>query len=288
VRQPDVVVVGGVSVDTAMAVPRLPAPGRTATAVASRRACGGKARNQAVAAARAGAGVAIVARVGDDDAADVVLDDLAAADVDVVHVRRTTGVHTGTYVSLTDDAGTAIAAWQPGANRALGADDVRAAGHLIAAAAYVVCQLEVPDDAVAAAMRAAAGRVVLDVGPSPARAHDLLDRAWLVHANADEAAALTGVDVTDQASARRAAEVLLGRGPSWASVSAGGAGDLLASADATWWVPTPDLRVVDTVGAGDALLGSLVGRLAGGAAPPEALAAGADAASAVVQRLGPG
>lgn len=286
-QHPDITVVGGVAVDTAMAVDHLPEPGRTAVAVAARRTAGGKARNQAVAAARAGAAVAVVARVGDDHDARAVVDDLASANVDVAHVRRTAGVQTATYVSVAADGGPSLTAWQPGANRTLGADDVDAARSLVAGAPYVVCQLEVPDAAVEAAFRWATGRVVLDVGPAPDRAASFVERSWLVHANAGEAEALTGVAVSGEASARRAATAILERGPSWALVSAGAAGHLLASATGAWWVPARPVRVVDTVGAGDALVGTLVARLAAGAPPDEAVAAGAAAAAGVVQQLGP-
>ncbi len=246
---------------------------------------GGKGRNQAVAAALTGGRVAIVGCVGDDVPGRAVLEDLIGARIDVSHVTATSTEPTGRYVCLAGPSGSSSSAWFAGANAAVTEEAVAQAGTALSAT-YVLCQLEIPDEAVAAVVRMRTGRVVLDCGPDPERAEQFVGHAWMVRANASEASLLTGIDVVDEGSARRAAACLLRRGPRWASVSAGPAGDLLASHEGAWWRPAPDVEVVDPTGAGDALLGVTVACLAVGLSPAAAARAGARAASQVMQHLG--
>ncbi len=147
-RRPRIAVVGSVNVDLVARCERLPRPGETVSGASFERIPGGKGANQAVAAARLGADVRLVAAVADDELADEALAGLVQAGVDTSGVRRLTGagLHTGVALVLVDAHGENAIAVAPGANARLAPADVTV-GEVDA----VLCQLEVPDGAVRAA-----------------------------------------------------------------------------------------------------------------------------------------
>ncbi|HMA46940.1 MAG TPA: PfkB family carbohydrate kinase, partial [Frankiaceae bacterium] len=168
---PRVVVVGSVNVDLVTRVERLPAPGETVLGGVFSRHPGGKGANQAVAAARLGARVALVGRVGEDEAGRRARRELVAAGVDCVDLRGA-AAPTGTATVIVDRAGENLIAVASGANALL---DAEAAARAVGAAAspgeVVLLGLEVPLAAVVAAVEAAVragATVVLDPAPAPA------------------------------------------------------------------------------------------------------------------------
>src|SRR5207248_2224845 len=161
----------------------------------------------------------------------------------------------------------------PGANRQRTVADLRAAERTIAAARVVLVQLEVPLEAVGAALRLgrdAGAQVVLDPAPPTPLPDELLRLVDVIKPNADEARALTGVAVGDRASAREAAERLLERGVRAAAVQAGGEGNLLVSHDHEYWLPKIPVASVDATGAGDAFAAAIAVMLAEGRSLEEA------------------
>jgi ribokinase len=258
-----VVVVGSVNLDLVARVARLPATGDTVAAIDYRRVPGGKGANQALAARRLGADVALVAAVGDDEAAGEALALLAADGVDLGPVRRLDGP-TGVALITVDDAGENTIVVVPGANARLTVDPAELAG-----ADAVLCQLEVPMDTVATA---AAGTppgalFCLNAAPAAPVPAEVIDRADLVVANRAEFAAVDGLD--------RAGLVAVTAGADGAALRTGGLEVARAAA--------PAVTPVDGTGAGDAFTGALVvGLLAGldrDAALRRACLAGAAAAS---------
>jgi len=257
------VVVGSVNLDLVARVTRLPAGGDTVTAVDYDRVPGGKGANQALAARRLGADVALLAAVGDDEAAGEALALLAADGVDLTGVRRVDGP-TGVALITVDDGGENTIVVVPGANARLTIDPAELAG-----ADAVLCQLEVPMRTVAAAARATPRGALfcLNAAPPAAVPAEVLDRADLVVANRAEFAAVGGLD--------RAALVAVTAGADGAVLRAGGREVARASA--------PAVTAADGTGAGDTFTGALVvGLLAGldqDAALRRACLAGAAAAS---------
>lgn len=144
--QPRITVVGSANVDLVARCERLPRPGETVTDAVFERVPGGKGANQAVAAARLGARVRFVGRIGQDD---LVLRSLQAEGVDTTGVVRDHG-ESGVALILVDASGENVIVVAPGANRRLMPDQVEV-GDVDA----VICQLEIPADAVAAAAAAA-------------------------------------------------------------------------------------------------------------------------------------
>lgn len=203
---------------------------------------GGKGANQAVAAARLGAKVAFVARVGNDDRGRAWVEALRAEAVDT------------TQIVLDDDAETPC----------LSPDDVHAAAATIANAKVVLVQLEVPLPTVDAAVRlgrAAGAKVVLDPAPPQLLAEELLVDLHVIRPNALEAETLTGVEVDCRESACVAARNLLRRGAGAVIIGAPG-GVLVAAGEEEIWLPHRDVDVVDTTGAGDAFAAAIASCLA--------------------------
>jgi ribokinase len=257
------VVVGSVNLDLVARVSRLPAGGDTITAADYRRVPGGKGANQALAARRLGADVALLAAVGDDEAAGEALALLAADGVDLTGVRRMDGP-TGVALITVDDAGENTIVVVPGANARLAIDPAE-----LTRADAVLCQLEVPMRTVAAAAAATARGALfcLNAAPPAPVPAGVLDRADLVVANRAEFAAVDGLD--------RAALVAVTAGAEGAVLRAGGREVARAAA--------PAVTAVDGTGAGDAFTGAMVVSLLAGldqeAALRRACLAGAAAAS---------
>lgn len=265
-----VAVLGSLNVDIVTRVERHPQPGETLLGESGGRFAGGKGANQAAAARRAGAAVAMIGAVGADEPGAAYRRRLEALGVDTAAVAE---AHAPTGIALitVDEAGENTIVVVPGANAAVGAQAVAAAAAL-ASGDVLLCSLEVPLDVVAQAARAAdaaGARVVLNLAPYAALPHDVVALADPVVANESEMRLLADSDLI----------------PSSLLVTFGAAG-------ATWdgeevgGIPLPSEKVVDTVGAGDAFCGSLAAALAAGLGRREALAAANAAGAAAVQWAG--
>jgi ribokinase len=286
-RSGTVLVVGSVNADLVVTVDRLPEAGETVTGGRFARHGGGKGANQAVAAARAGAPVRFVGAVGDDDLGATAIEELAAEGVDVERIARLDGEATGVALIFVDREGRNQIAVSSGANARVGEALVAAAldARPLTAGDVVLLGFEVPDEAVLAGARAAAAagaRAVLNPAPARELPGGLPDGVLLVP-NGLEAAALTGE--TDAASAARALAARTGA-PVLVTVSADGA--LLAGpgTDGVVALAAPQVEVVDTTGAGDALCGVLAAGLAAGLDLEPAARQAVEAASASVRHAG--
>nr|WP_274387892.1 ribokinase [Salsipaludibacter albus] len=272
---------GSANLDVVVRTPRHPRPGETVTGHDVARVPGGKGANQAVAAARAGAMVAFLGAVGDDDAGRLLRATLEDAGVD------TTGLDvvdapTGTAHITVDDVGENTIVVVAGANATVELDD-HARG-AIAAARCLLVQLELALPVVAAAVAHARRHdtlTVLTPAPAVSLPDDLLADVDVLVPNQHEASVLTGSDDPE-----RAADELLGRGVRACVVTLGGDGALAARADARTRHPAPRVPVLDTTGAGDAFVGSLAVALVEGRSLGDAVDVATAAASLSVQRAG--
>ncbi len=269
----DVVVLGGANYDYSGFGPELPGPGDTLRGEGIDDAPGGKGANQAVAAARLGARVAFIGRVGRDERGDRILAALQREGIDVSQVQRDAKAPTGVALIHVNGHGEKQILAIDGANKKVSPRDVRAAKAVIQGAKVLMLQLEVPLAATMEAARLAhrAGvKVALDPAPAIPLPESLLRMLTIIKPNAGEARAQTGVTVKDRPSARKAAQMLLARGVQAAAVTAGTQGNLLVSADGEWWMPRLRVKSVDATGAGDAFAAALAVMVAEGRSLQEA------------------
>ncbi|HEX7301244.1 MAG TPA: ribokinase [Solirubrobacteraceae bacterium] len=271
-----IAVVGSINLDVVVEVERQPAPGETVVGGDRRELPGGKGANQAVAAARLGADVALVGRVGADDAGRRLRDGLAREGVDVTHVREDAAAPTGMALIAVDARGENTIVVSPGANARVGDDDVRVASDVLAGASVTLLQHEVPEDAVAAAIAAAGGTVVLN--PAPARA--LAGPVDVLVPNRGELEALAGRPGDPVELARGV------RGARAVAVTLGAEGAVVVEGDRVERIAAPRVEALDTTGAGDAFCGALVQALADGAELVEAARWATRAAAVSVTRRG--
>lgn len=285
----DVVVVGGANTDYLVRGAKLPAAGETSEGEDFQEAPGGKGANQAIAAARLGARVAFVARIGDDARGESLLSRLQAEGVETRYIVRDPTAPTGVALIMVDQAGQKQILTSPGANRRLSVADIDAAAPALKGAKVVLSQLETPLESVRQAFhlgRHAMAKTVLDPAPAIPLPDELLRLIDVIRPNAIEAGVLTDVPVVDRASARRAAELLIRRGVGAVVVQAGDEGNLLVWREGEHWLPKLPVRTIDATGAGDAFAAALAVGLAEGKSLVEAATFGNAAAALATTQLG--
>jgi len=286
VRDDVLVVVGSVNADLMVRVRDHPRPGETVLGAGFTTELGGKGANQALAAARAGCPVALVAVVGVDAYGTEGLAVLREAGVDVAYVRQVEA-RTGAALITVDGRGENTIVVDPGANAALDAQAVLDALAGAGPATTVLAQLEVPLEVVTAAAQrivTAGGRFVLNPSPMSELPDDLLAGCDPLIVNQGEAEALLGRAIDGIEDALDAAQALAAASRS-VVVTLGASGAVCAAAGEAMHVAGRPVDVVDSTGAGDVLAGTLAARLHGGVPLPDALEdAIAAAATAVTWR----
>jgi ribokinase len=283
-----VVVVGSANVDLVVPVTHLPSSGETVLGGPLGEYFGGKGANQAVAARRAGADVALVARFGRDDFARRYRAYLERAGIDLSASTTTAEASTGVALIAVDGAGRNQIAVASGANATLDRTHVERARRLIRRADVVLCQLESPLPAVEAALRRARSESALTIlNPAPARKlpRRLLKLVDLLTPNEIEAVHLSGQATRSLDQVRKAAGALMELGCGAVCVTLGARGVLLVGPEGVERVPAFKVRAVDTTACGDAFNGALAAALAAGRPLEEAVRWGA-AAGALAATVG--
>jgi ribokinase len=284
-----VVVVGSINEDVILQLGRSIRPGETVTAERIERLPGGKGANQAVAAAAAGAEVAMIGAVGDDPAGIRMVEDLRSCGVSTKAIRIADSVSTGAaYITVTPDGENTIVL-DPGANALVDRAAVEEAWPALPAASVLLSLLEIPLGAVTAAVRLAADtglRPVVTLAPAQPVPAELLSGLDPILVNEHEAAFLLQADGLGD-SAQDAARELLRLGPASAVITLGPAGAAVADGSGARLLPAvPVEKVVDTTGAGDAFAGALAAALAHGSDLDAAVGAGLRAGARAVGRRG--
>ncbi len=284
----NICVIGSINMDLVIQTPRWPAPGETVSGEGFMTVPGGKGANQAIAAARLGGTVRMLARVGDDAFGTQLLDNLKASGVNCDDVQMVTETPSGVAV-ITVCAGENAIILDPGANYSLTPSDVRAFATRIREADMLLVQLEVPLSVVTEAVHVAFDvntPVLLNPAPAVPLDHDLLQRVTVLTPNRGEAALLAG-DTGVDSSVESLIDRLHGFGVETVCMTEGAQGITyrhggldIEHRDAI------SVDVVDTTAAGDVFSGALAVALTEGALFEDAAAFAQKAAAIAVTRAG--
>jgi ribokinase len=279
-RRGPIVVVGSINMDLVCRTARVPAPGETILGSDLVTIPGGKGANQAVAAAKLGAEVYFVGRVGDDDFGERLLNGLQQHHVNTDFVTVTEGVSSGCAMILVDEKGENSIIVSPGANHRLAAADIDAAAEVIRSASIVLLQLEIPLDVVGHTLlvcRRLDARTMLDPAPVPPKG---LPRALfdvdILCPNENEAEALLQRRSTGsrpkRADAKQMGGDLLARGPTVVIQKLGRKGALIQDRHGyIEHVKGFAAKVIDTTAAGDAFAGAFAVALSEGRSMQDAV-----------------
>lgn len=276
-RRPHVVVVGSINMDLVVRCRTLPRPGETLSGSSFAEIPGGKGANQAAAAARLGARVSMVGRVGDDAFGRTLRESLAGNGVDVEAVKTTPEINSGLAVIAVEDSGQNSIIVVPGANGQLTTGDVQGAADIICSADVVLLQFEVPMSVIVETIRIVRsnGNARIIVDPAPASAGDLpaeIYQADWVCPNETEAEVLCRRPVQTPDEAKDAVLWLRNAGVRNPIVTLGSQGIAWSDENGTPRIMNPFVvSAVDTTAAGDAFAGALGVALGEGLADREAL-----------------
>ena len=268
---------------------RLPRGGETLVGQSFATVPGGKGANQAVAAARLGAEVAMIGCIGSDAYGAQLRDALLVEGIDCQAVSEVPG-SSGVALIVVDDSSQNAIVIVAGSNGQLTPASLLAFDAVLQAAEVIVCQLEVPMDTVGYALkrgRELGKTVILNPapasGPLPADWYACID--YLIP-NESEASALSGVPVDSLDSAKVAATHLLKAGVGKVIVTLGSQGALFADGQGFEHLLAPKVQAVDTTAAGDTFVGGFAAALASGQSEAEAIRFGQVAAALSVTRAG--
>lgn len=285
-----ILVLGSINQDHIVNVSRRPAPGETVTNATLSTHSGGKGANQAAAAARLGASVSMLGRVGDDVAGEKQLDALSECGVSTELVKKLPDTRTGTaFVTVTQDGENSIIV-APGANVELQPQDLEQLSSRIASVDVLVAQMEVPVETVEFAVHLLSNnsnaRAILNLAPPAKLASQTLVKLDPLVLNQSEAAYLVGEQVCNLDGAADCAKRLLSLGSRSVVLTLGAQGAILATSSSLEHIPAPTVRAIDTTGAGDAFVGALSAKLAWGSSLEEAVDYAVQMGSKVVTMSG--
>ena len=286
-----IVVIGSSNTDMVIKTTALPRPGETVTGGEFLLAAGGKGANQAVAAARLGAAVTFIAKVGTDSFGSQAIEGYTKEGIDTSHIGREKDHATGVALILVDQKGENMISVSSGANFQWTDADLAQIRNIIEQAGIVVMQLEIPLRVVEYAAKIAADAgvpVLLDPAPAVKLPAGLFRNISYIKPNEHEAETVCGIKVVDEHSAVSAAQCLLELGVRKAAViTLGAKGALVLERNGTpQIIPATKVQVADSTAAGDAFTGALAWQLNEDVALLEAVKIASRVAALSVTRLG--
>ena len=282
-------VIGSSNTDMVIKAAKLPAPGETVIGGTFLMNPGGKGANQAVAAARLGGTVTFVARVGNDIFGKQALEQFGREGIRTEFVLTDAEQPSGVALIGVDERGENSIVVAPGANARLDETQVSAALQGFNAPALVLLQLEIPLASVEMAVRLCSEkglRVVLNPAPAQSLPDALLRQLFLITPNESEAELLTGIRVTDVATAERAARRLRDLGVPNVVITLGAKGAYLLTTEYGRLIPAHPVTATDTTAAGDCFNGALTLALSEDLPLTDAVAFACKAAAISVTRMG--
>jgi len=254
-----IIVIGSANTDMVVKSEKLPLPGETLLGGTFFMNAGGKGANQAVAAARMGGNVTLVAKVGDDIFGRQTIEGLRKENINTSFVFVDQHAPSGTALIMVNNEGENCIVVAPGANANLTPADIETVTG-IREAAIVLMQLEIPMETIhAVARKAKANHQKLIINPAPAQilADEVLNGLFLITPNETEASLLTGITVSNEESAAKAASVFLSRGVQNVIITLGKHGAYFQNDHLKLKISAPMVQAIDTTAAGDTFSGAL-------------------------------
>ena len=285
-----IAILGVFVADTSYRADRAPNMGETILGNSFALGPGGKGSNQAVAAARAGGETHFITKLGKDTFADLAFATWKDADVHPAVTQHSDGYTGAAYIFVEEASGNNAIIVCPGIATTISPADVEAQSNLISEASVFVTQLEQPIDAAMRALqiaKAGGATTILNTAPAAELPKEIFPLCDYVTPNESEAEGITGIAVTDIASAEAAARAFLDLGVGAALITLGEDGALLGNRDGMYHVPAMNAGpVVETTGAGDAFNGGFAVALSEGKSPEYAVRFGCATAAISVTRPG--
>ena len=284
-----IIVVGSINTDMVIGANKLPKPGETLIGHKFFMNSGGKGANQAVAAARMGGEVAMIANLGVDVFGDSAIAKLKEEGVNCEGITRDPDRPSGVAIINVDDTGENQIVVAPGANATLDTDLVSAALDRIPPSSIVLLQLEIPIESVVKAVEVCQQkgcRIMLDPAPAQVLPESVYKGTYLLTPNRNEAELLSGILISDRGSVTCAAEKLLMSGVTNVAITLGSQGVFFANAENKQFLEATSVSAVDTTAAGDCFNGAVAAKLSQGCSLVEGIKSGILASSICVTRHG--
>ena len=284
-----IVVVGSTNTDMVIKASHLPQPGETILGGTFFMSAGGKGANQAVAAARLGGKVSFIAKTGYDIFGKQSIDLFEEEGIDASFIFRDSYQPSGVALITVDDKGENCIVVAPGANSTLTAQDIDEAKQKIEMASFVLVQLETPIETieyVANITSSKETKFILNPAPAAKLSDELLKKISIITPNQKEMEMLTGIKVSDEVTAKKAALFLQDKGVETVVITMGASGAFVLDKKDYMMIPGHKVNVVDTTAAGDVFNGALVVALSEQKNIEQAAAFACKAAAISVTRLG--
>lgn len=281
-------VIGSSNTDMVVKSKKLPAPGETIIGGSFLMNAGGKGANQAVAAARLGGNVTLIAKVGDDIFGSQSILSLKNENINTDFIFVDHGTASGTALIMVNMEGENCIVVASGANANLLPNDIKRVNNLTEAE-IIVMQLEIPLKTVeflATWAKANHKKVIINPAPAHALNTGLLDGLFLITPNETEATLLTGINVKDEFSASKAAQVFLDKGVQHVIITLGKQGAYFQDNHTRFMVSAPPVDTKDTTGAGDTFNGAIAVAITEGRDWEDSVRFAVEAAAVSVTRMG--
>ena len=283
-----IIVIGSSNTDMVVKSKKLPLPGETILGGTFFMNAGGKGANQAVAAARLGGSVILVAKVGNDIFGQQSLERFKKENINTDYVFIDNKNPSGTALIMVNEDGENCIVVAPGANSNLMPEDIAVINNL-SGAGFILLQLEIPMETITEIVKTAkSNNQSIIINPAPAQKLDdeLLEGLFLITPNETEVSMLTGINVNNQLTASLAADFLLAKGVQNVIITMGKKGAYFKNKSQDFFIDAPDVKAIDTTGAGDTFNGAVAVALTEKKNWNEAVKFSVTAASISVTRMG--
>ncbi len=284
-----ILVIGSCNTDMVVKTSKFPSPGETILGGVFFMNPGGKGANQALAVKRLGGAVSFLGKIGNDVFGQQAMQLLKEEGVDVNSVRIDAEKPSGIALITVDSKGENSIVVAPGSNFSLLPIDFNENSSEFESSDFILLQLEIPFETVNWIAEVAfkkKKKIILNPAPATHLLDEFLNNIYMLIPNETEAALLTGINITDEKSAKQAALVLKKKGVEVVIITMGSAGAFVLTDELARMISAPKVVAIDTTAAGDTFCGALVAELSKGRKMEDAIQFAAAAAAICVTRMG--